>query len=286
MRKAILFVVALALVAAGWELYKWLGPEQGGTVLGWQILPRTSRNAMPHTWEMAERLFDPERRGSDRQIWHVVLAGVWYSFRLALVGLLIGAVVGVGLAVLMARYRVVRRGLLPYLVIAQTIPLIALAPIVASWGGRLQPLGWEWPRWLSVAVLGAFLAFFPIAVGTLRGLEATPATSLELMRSYAASWTQTLRRVRFPAAVPYMLPAFRLAASASVVGVVVAEISIGQRGGIGRLVIEYGRQATADPEKVYTAVFGAAVLGLWMAALVMGANWLAMRGRRPEEIPA
>ena len=59
-----------------------------------------------------------------------------------------------------------------------------------------------------------------------------------------------------------MIPAFRLAAAAAVVGVVVAEISTGQRGGIGRLVIEYGRQATSDPEKVYTAVFGAAVLGL------------------------
>ncbi len=115
---------------------------------------------------------------------------------------------------------------------------------------------------MSVSVLGAFLAFFPVSVGTLRGLESAPATSLELMRSYAATWGQTLRQLRFPAAVPRMVPAFRLAASASVVGVVVAEISTGLRGGVGRLIIEYGRQATCDPAKVYTAVFGAAVLGL------------------------
>jgi NitT/TauT family transport system permease protein len=282
-RKAVLFIVALVLAAAVWEFYKWVGPEAGGQVLGWKILPKTSPNAMPHVWDMGGRLFDNESRTSTRQIWRVVLAGVWYSFRLAFLGLVIGAIVGVGLAVLMARFNVVRRGLLPYLIISQTVPLIALAPLVASWGGRLRPFGWESPRWMAVVLLGAFLAFFPISVGTLRGLESTPATSLELMRSYAASWSQTLRRVRFPAAIPHMIPAFRLAAAASVVGVVVAEISTGQRGGIGRLVIEYGRQATSDPEKVYTAVFGAAVLGLVMALLIATTDWLVMRGRQRVE---
>jgi NitT/TauT family transport system permease protein len=185
--------------------------------------------------------------------------------------------------VVMARFGVVRRGLLPYLIASQTVPLIALAPLVASWGGRLRPFGWEWPGWLSVVLLGAFLAFFPISVGTLRGLEATPATSLELMRSYAATWGQTLRRLRFPAAIPHMVPAFRLGAAASVVGVVVSELSTNQRGGIGRLVIEYGRQATSDPEKVYTAVFGAAVLGLLMALLIALSEAVVMRGRQPVE---
>lgn len=285
MRKAALFVLALALVAAAWELYKALGPATGGDVFGWRILPRTNDNAMPHVWDMVSRLFDPESRTSSRPIWRVVLAGAWYSFRLALLGFLIGCAVGIGLAVLMARFDVVKRGLLPYVIASQTIPLIALAPLVTSWGGKLHPFGYEWPRWLSVAVLGAFLAFFPVAIGTLRGLESTPATSLELMRSYAASWGQTLRRVRFPAAVPYMVPAMRLAASASVVGVVVSEISTGQRGGIGRLVIEYGRQATSDPAKVYTAVIGAAILGLAMAGLVSTVDGIIMRNRvRPEDL--
>lgn len=279
-----LFVVALALVAAAWELYKAVGPEGGGKVLGWTILPRTSRNAMPHTWDMVGRLFDPESRSSERPIWRVVLAGAWFSFRLALAGFAVGSLVGVGLAALMARFSVVRRGLVPYLVASQTVPLIALAPIVVSWSGRVHPFGWDLPRWVPVALLGAFLAFFPVSVGTLRGLTSTSATSIELMRSYAATWTQTLMRVRFPAAVPQMVPAFRLAASAAVVGVVVAEISVGLRGGIGRLIIEYGRQATSDPEKVYTAVFGAAFLGLLMAGLVGSTDSILMRNRaRPQE---
>ncbi len=110
-------------------------------------------------------------------------------------------------------------------------------------------------------MLGAFLAFFPVAVGTLKGLTSTPPASLELMDSYAASWRQTLVKLRFPAAVPYIVPALKLAATASVVGVVVAEISTGLAGGIGRLIIEYAREATSDPAKVFTAVFGAAALG-------------------------
>ena len=182
----------------------------------------------------------------------------------------------------MARFKVVERGLLPYLVVSQTVPLIALAPLVVSWGGKVHVFGHEWPRWLSASVLGAFLAFFPVAVGTLKGLSSVNPASLELMDSYAATWTQTLTRLRFPAAVPFMVPAFKLAASASVIGVVVAEISTGLKGGIGRLIIEYAREATGDPAKVFTAVFGAAALGLAMAGLIAGLDTYLMRNRPKE----
>ena len=93
------------------------------------------------------------------------------------------------------------------------------------------------------------------------------------MRSYAATWGQTLRKLRFPAAVPYIVPALRLAAAASVVGVVVAEISTGQRGGIGRLVIEYGRTATADPERCSPPCSAPRCSGSLMALLIAGMDW-------------
>jgi len=281
-RKLALFVLALALVVAAWELYKWLGPETGGTVLGWKVLPKTSRNAMPHVWDMVHRLFETESAASERRMWVVVASAVWFSLRLAILGALLGAAIGIALAILMARVSVVRRGLLPYLIVSQTIPLIALGPLVVSWSGRLHPFGLDLPRWLPVSLLGAFLAFFPIAVGTLRGLRSTPATSLELMDSYAASWQQTLWRVRFPAAFPSMVPALRLGASAAVVGVVVTEIATGLDGGIGRLVLTFGQQASSDPEKVYTAVFGAAALGLLMAGIVGLIDAAMMRHRAPE----
>ncbi|MEY4400350.1 MAG: hypothetical protein RL072_215 [Actinomycetota bacterium] len=279
-----MFVVALALVAAVWETYKAVGPEDGGTILGVRILPRTSEYAMPHVWDMFSRFSRPEVRGSERTVLDAVTAGAWFSFRLSVAGFLLGALIGVGLAVLMARFKVVQRGVLPYLVVSQTVPLIALAPLVVSWGGRLEVGPFVWPRWLSASVLGAFLAFFPIAVGTLRGLAAAPAASVELMQSYAASWSKTLFKLRFPTAVPYMVPAFRLGASASVIGVVVAEISTGLKGGIGRLIIEYAREATGDPAKVYTAIFGAAILGLVMAGAVVAVDVVVMRNRPKEAV--
>ena len=232
---------------------------------------------------MLSRYAETEMRApNSKLIWFVVLKGAFYSFRLALVGFVLGSTIGVALAALMTRFKTMERGLLPYLVISQTVPLIALAPLVVSWGGKLQIFGFTWPRWLSASVLGAFLAFFPIAVGTLRGLKSAPAASLELMDSYAATWKQTLFKLRFPAAIPYMVPAFKLGASGAVIGVVVAEISTGLKGGIGRLIIEYARQATGDPAKVFTAVFGAAGLGLAMAGLVALADVLLMRNRPKE----
>ena len=274
-----MFVVALALVAAGWEAYKAVGPEKGGSILGAGILPRTNDQVYPHVWTMFQRLFDPVQRGSDETILSVILKGVWYSFRLALAGFGLGLVFGMLLAVILTRFRFAERAVLPYLIVSQTVPLIALAPLVAGWGGKLQWGSFVWPRWMSASILGAFLAFFPIAVGTLRGLKSPAPASLELMDSLAAPWTKTLFKLRFPSAVPYIVPALKLGASASVVGVVVAEISTGLRGGIGRLIIEYARQATSDPAKVYTTIFGAALLGLAMAGLVALVDLLLMRNR-------
>ena len=285
LRRAALFVCSLLLVALAWELYKLVGPEAGGKIFGWNLLPRSNDRAMPHVWEMLSRYADPELRGSSREIWRVVLAGAWFSFRLALVGFVVGTLLGMLLAVLMARFKFAERGILPYLVVSQTVPLIALAPLVVSWGGKIEVFGWSWPRWLSASVLGAFLAFFPVAVGALRGLQSPPAASVELMNSYAASWSQTLFKLRLPASVPFLVPALKLAASASVIGVVVAEISTGLKGGIGRLIIEYAREATSDPAKVFTAVFGAALLGLAMSGFVTLADTFMMRNR-PKEATA
>lgn len=272
-----MFVVALALVAALWELWKLVGPSEGT-----DLLPRTDDRAMPHVWDIVERLGEPEKRGDDQAIWRSVLGYSWSTFKLALGGFLLGAVVGVGLAVLMARARIAERAILPWVIMSQTVPLIALAPQVISWSGKIDIAGWEWPRWLSVCVLAAFLGFFPIAVGTLRGLKSAPVASVELMDSYAASWTRTLLKLRFPAAIPHMVPAFKLAATLSVVGVIVSEISIGRSGGIGRAVISYLQTGSGDPAKIYAAVLGAAALGMALYGLVVLADAIVMR-KRPQE---
>lgn len=277
-----MFCLALFFVGCSWELVKAVFPDGGGTVLGMSIIPKTSDRAMPHTWDMLTRLGEPESTAGGQAIWRSVAGYSWYSFRLALVGLIIGSAFGVGLAVVMARFRFAERGLLPWVVMSQTVPLIALAPQVVSWSGRVDVFGWEWPRWLSVCVLAAFLAFFPITVGALKGLNSAPAAAIELMDSYAASWWKTLVKLRFPAAIPFLIPALKLGATLSVVGVIVSELSTGVTGGIGRAVLSYGSAATGDPTKVYAAIFGAALLGLVMSGLVVGLDVLLMRNRPAE----
>ena len=284
-RRVLMFALSMALVAACWELYKQFGPQDGGSVFGWRILPRAKDRVMPHVSEILSRFDDPISRASDETVFEVVLKGVWFSLRLVLAGFTIGLVAGMLLAVLMTRFRVAEQSVLPYLVISQTIPLIALAPLIVSWGGKLEIGGFVWPRWMSASVLGAFLTFFPISVGTLRGLKSPPPASLELMDSYAAPWRSTLFKLRFPAALPYIIPALKLGAAGAVIGVVVSEISTGLRGGIGRLVIEFGRATTSDPAIVYTAVLGAACLGLIMAGLVAVVDAVLMRNR-PKEVVA
>jgi NitT/TauT family transport system permease protein len=276
LRRVALFVLALALVAAVWEAYVAVGPEKGGEIFGKPILPRANERAMPHTWEMVQRLFDPEVRGQDRPIWLAVLGYSWYTFRMALAGFALGCAFGMALAVVMARFRVVERGLLPYVVASQTVPLIALAPQVAALGGN-----WGLPKWVWVATLAAFLAFFPVSIATLKGLSAAPAASLELMDSYAASWWTTLRKLRFPAAVPYIVPGMKLGATAAVIGVIVSEVSTGVRG-VGFAALTYAQKATSDPAQVYTAVFGAALLGLSMFGIVVAIEVFVMRNRPAE----
>ncbi len=276
LRRGGLFIAALALVAVLWEAWKAVGPEAGGEVFGWRIIPKTNDRVMPHTWEMFAEFLDPEVRDTPL-VWQAVLGYSWFTFRLAVAGLIAGTVLGVGLAVLMARFRIVERGLLPYVVASQTVPLIALAPQVATIAGN-----WGLPKWTWVSLLGAFLAFFPITVATLRGLASAPPAAVELMNSYASSWWTTLVKLRFPSAIPAIVPGMKLAATGSVIGVIVAEISTGLSGGIGKAALTYSQKATSEPAQVYTAVIGAAVLGLVLFGLIALLETAAMRNRPRE----
>jgi NitT/TauT family transport system permease protein len=272
-RLAVGAVVGLALAIALWEGYKAVGSDNGTSVLGVRLLPRADDTSMPHVMDVLHRLARPELVGG-RPVWRAVLDACLFTLGITAAGFVAGTLVGLLLAVLMQRLSVLERGLLPYVVLSQTVPLVALAPLIAGWGGVL------WPDWMSVSMIAAYLAFFPVAVGMLRGLQSPTAIGVELMDSYAAGWWRTLIKLRFPSALPYLFPALRLAGAAAVVGAVVGEISTGTRGGIGRLVLEYSREATSDPAKVYGAMMGAALLGLVVAAAVVLLEIPLMRHRR------
>ncbi|HEY5822038.1 MAG TPA: ABC transporter permease subunit [Propionibacteriaceae bacterium] len=278
-------LVGLVLIAAVWEIYKALGPEKGVLVGGRAILPRTSDRAMPHVWEMVTRLGGPAVGRTGDPLWLKVLDACGFSLRIAAVGLLIGLVVGLGLALVMQRVRLLESAILPWIVLSQTVPLIAIAPLVRRWGSEITVGSFEWSSENSVAVIAAYLAFFPVAVGMLRGLKAPDQTHLDLMRTYGTGWWATLVRLRLPASVPYLLPAVRLAAASAVIGTVVAEVSIGLRGGIGRLIIEYAQSAGGDAAKPWAPIFGAIAIGL-IAAGFVGLVGLLLRPYRRSEAPA
>ena len=281
-RQGFLGLVGVALVAVIWEGYKAFGNAVDGRVFGWKLPARTDDASMPHILTILRAFTKAEVRDGGQTVLAAVIAGTWYTFRLAVAGFVIGVLVGLALATLMQRFSLVERAWLPYVILSQTVPLVALAPLIVGWGGQLKIFGHQWEPWMSVAAMSAYLSFFPVAVGALRGLQSPKPDQIELMQSYAASWRQTLLTLRFPSAVPFLLPALKLAAAGSIVGAIVAEISSGTKGGVGRLILDYFQKATGDPAQVFTAFIGAAVLGLLVSGLIVMAEKVLMR-HRPKE---
>ncbi len=278
LRTAVTMAVAVVVLVALWEGYKWVGDQTGGTWPGTTVdLPVTSNDiTMPHVADIAGELFDDIRAGRQTMPMTLYLAKkAAVTFLEATIGFTLGVVVGMGLAVLMLRWRFAERGLLPWINVSQTVPLIALAPIVVTWA-RLQ----GYPDMFGIALISTYLTFFPVAVSGLRGLQSPDVDHVELMRSYAAPWWATLVKLRLPAARAYLFPAFKLAATLSVVGAIVGEISIGTKTGLGRAILDFAQRYAVWPERLYASVIAASALGLFVFGLVNGAEWLVMRRSR------
>jgi NitT/TauT family transport system permease protein len=283
-RGLVLGAGGLLLLALVWEGWKALGPEAGVVVGGVTVLPRTSAIAMPHLWEIAARLGEPVTGARNAPaLWSAVLGASAFSLGIAAVGWVVGTVVGLLLALLMQRFRTAESAVLPWIVLSQTVPLIAIAPLVRRWGSQLElgPVTWE--NWMSVALIASYLAFFPVSIGALRGLGSPTAHQVELMHVYGVGWWKTLVRLRLPASVPYLLPALRLGAVSAVVGTIVAEVSIGLRGGIGRMIIEFASAAGGDPAKPWAPILGAVLVGLAAAGAVALLGTLLRPFRRGEQ---
>ena len=175
----------------------------------------------------------------------------------------VGSAVGFGLGVVFVRSSIAERGLMPYVVASQTVPVIAIAPILVIWGRQLGL-----PIWMPAAFLSAYLAFFPVAINTLRGLRSPAATASELMRSYAASPSQELWKLQVPAALPYLFPALKVAATASIIGAIVGELPAGLSSGLGRAILGFASSFSSAPEKLFASIVIAALLGVSFVGLV------------------
>ncbi|UDY24303.1 ABC transporter permease [Nocardioides sp. Kera G14] len=285
--RAVAFALLGILAFVGvWEGYKAIGPEEGAKVgdSGVIVLPRTQDKFMPHVSTMVQTLSKPVNRLiPDVTYGGEVVKASLFTLKLSAIGWLIGVVIGFLLAIIMSRSRLAEAALSPWVIISQTIPLVAIAPVTLSWGKYLKTGSWAWGAEQTMIVIAAYLAFFPVAVGALRGLRSTESSQLELMHVYGVGWLRTLVKLQLPASVPYLLPALRLAASSAVVGAIISEMSTGQGQGIGRLISYYSQNVTdVSAGKPWTAVFGAVAVGLVAVGLTSLLGLLLKRYRRGE----
>jgi NitT/TauT family transport system permease protein len=274
----IAFVVALALLYTG---YKAFGQAIGDAQTDWpaigRLLPRTDDLTMPPVLDIIAEFGEAPQRNSNKPLAAFIAEASLFTFREAALGFVFGVALGLGLAIVMLRSRWIERGLSPYLVASQTVPLVAIAPIIVIWGSNsLDWLPFTWTSWMSVSIIATYLTFFPVAMNGIRGLQSADPASMELMRSYAASRRQTLLKLQLPASVPYLFAAFKIAATAAIVGAIVGEISGGVRGGLGRLILDFASRYTTGPERLYATVIGAALLGIVAVGFVMIGEYLVV----------
>ena len=176
-------------------------------------------------------------------------------------GFVLGALLGIVLAVLIVHLRTLERGVLPWIIASQAVPILAIAPIVIVIFGNLGLSGWA-PK----AFISMYLCFFPVTVAMVQGLRSAGVFERELLHTYAATRNQAFWRLRLPAALPYLMPSLRVAISAGLVGAIVAELPTGAQAGLGARLLAgsyYGNTA-----QIWSALLMAALLGLALNGLM------------------
>ncbi len=202
-----------------------------------------------------------------------LLAALWSTTKAALIGFGLSAVFGVAIAIVLASSIWVRRAFSPYTVFFQTVPIIAIAPMLSIWLA---------PGLKAVAACAFIVSVFPVLANTLAGLVATDPALLDLFRLYGAGSGAAMLKLRFPAALPNVFTGLRVAAGLAVIGTVVAEFLVGELGeeqGLGVVIVSASHNGHSD--RVFAAVLLASALGLAMFAVLnlvgrrVLANWHA-----------
>jgi NitT/TauT family transport system permease protein len=263
----------LAALCLLWEAFKWFGETTGLKIGAFEVNDRT----LPHIYDIVGQLFEPSRRNGPMLI-EVLWDAALFTAKEAAVGFALGAYIGFVLGVLLAHSRLLQRSFLPYIVASQTIPILAIAPMVVVWlGGR------GFPDWFSVSVIAAYLTFFPVTINTLRGLTSVDPRALELMRSYAAGSWEVLWKLRFPTSLPYLFTAFKIAATASVVGAIIGELPASIQDGLGGAILNFNQYYATSPPSLWATNLVAALLGITFFLIVVLVEKIVVR-RAPEHV--
>jgi NitT/TauT family transport system permease protein len=273
LRRGVLLLTVLAALWGLWEGFKWFG-EATELKLGTFVVNDLT---MPHLHDIVAQLFEPSRTNGPLLI-EVLWDSALFTAKEAFVGLLLGASIGFVLAVVLHHSRLLQRGFLPYIVASQTVPILAIAPMVVVWMGSRGL-----PNWFSVAVIAAYLTFFPVTINTLRGLASADRRALELMRSYAGSQWSILWKLKVPASLPYVFAALKVSATASVVGAIIGELPSSIQDGLGGAILNFNQYYLNSPESLWATNLIAALVGISFFLGVVLLERIVVR-RAPEHV--
>lgn len=252
-RPAVAMLAIILALGALWEITKWVFALDDVT--------------LPHLWTIAGAFAEESRRNGP-PLGLFLLDAALFTFQGSLIGFAFGALLGFALGTLFAHAPLLERGLVPFVVASQTVPILAIAPMVVVWLGG---------SWLSVPVIAAYLTFFPVTINTLRGMRSPDPRALELMRSFAATKWETLWKLRFPAALPAIFTALKISATSSVVGAIIAELPAGVQKGLGGAILNFNMYYSTGPERLWASIVMAAAVGVFFFVLVAVVERLALR---------
>ncbi|MBX3058230.1 MAG: ABC transporter permease [Anaerolineae bacterium] len=280
-RQTISLIVILLLLAFAWESLKFIGGDPwrlANNPFGIEHNPPfrfkiASDLNLPHLWTIFEA-FGRESRRNGPPLIQVLASAAVFTFREAFLGFAIGGLLGFALGAIFAHSHMLERGLMPYVVASQTVPILAIAPMIIIW---LKA------GWLSVAIIAAYLTFFPVTINTLRGLRSVEGTAVELMHSYAASTWTMMWKLRFPAALPLIFTALKISATASVVGAIIGELPSGIRDGLGGAILNFNSYYISGPERLWATILITAFVGIFFYLLVSLVEYIVLRNRRRPE---
>jgi NitT/TauT family transport system permease protein len=270
----------VAILVGVWEGAKALGGDpwrfqdaSGAEIvyrppLKWEI---ASDLSLPHVWKIWEALSAPVQRQQAQSLGEFLVGAAIYTGREAALGFLFGGLFGLALAAVLVHSKLAERAFMPYIVASQTIPILALAPLIAfAFGNGL----------VGIVIVASYLTFFPVAVAQLRGLTSPDPRALELLRSCAASRWTIFWKLRMPASLPYLFAALKIAATASIVGAIVGEGNPGgSQFGLGRSILNFNEQYGSAPEKLWAAILVAGLLGLTFFLAIRLTELVVLRGR-------
>lgn len=244
----------------------------GGTTIDLTLFNNTQ---LPHLGDIARSFTEPSQRNG-APLYQMLIESAGFTLWAAVRGFFFGGIIGFALAILFAHSSLMQRGLLPYVVASQTVPILAIAPMIVIWMGRVGNVE------LSVPIIAAYLTFFPVTIYTLRGLTSVPQTALELMQTYAASRRDILFKLRLPNALPQIFTALKISATASVVGAIIGELPSGIQTGMGIAILNFSRYYNQSPPRLWAAIFAAGLLGILFYTVIALLEKLVVRWRVEE----